>query len=312
MDNKDISIVFFGNERLATGVTTEAPTLRRLIAAGYNVVAVVSHNTDTRSRRERELEIAQIAAEHKIPLLLPAKPALVIDQLQALHPTIGILVAYGKIVPQSVIDIFPRGIINIHPSQLPRHRGPIPIESVILEGAHETSVSIMRLVHAMDAGPVYGRVSVTLQGDETKQELANQLLNAGGEHLVQILPAIVDGSLVPTPQDEATATYDTLIQKSDGLLDFTKSAVQLEREIRAYQGWPKSRTTLVSTDVVVTAAHVEIVNTDNQTQPGSPYHAEKVFGLHTADGVLVIDRLKPAGKQEMSAAAFVNGYGKDL
>jgi methionyl-tRNA formyltransferase len=329
LDPSKISIVFFGNERLATGVTTVAPTLRKLIAAGYNVVAVVSHNSDTRSRSARQLEIAGVATEHNIPVLLPEKPALVIEQIRAMQPDIGVLVAYGKIVPSSVMDVFPHGIINIHPSLLPLHRGPIPIESVILQGAAETGVSIMQLAVAMDAGPVYGQVRADLQGDETKQALATQLLEAGGNHLLQILPSIVDGSLAPTPQNEATATYDALIQKADGLLDFNKPAARLEREIRAYLDWPGSRTSIGDKDVIITAAHVLVLDdsdnvaadatnvaetadsttdaTDADAISGSLWRSGKQLGFYTSDGVLVIDRLKPAGKSDMTAEAFLAG-----
>lgn len=297
-------IVFFGNERLATGVTTTAPTLQGLIDAGYNVAAVVSHNESTTSRSQRTLEVAEIAEKHGIQVLLPAKPADIAEQLKELQPDIGVLAAYGKIVPQSVIDLFPHGIINIHPSLLPLHRGPIPIESVILGGEAKTGVSIMQLVKEMDAGPLYGHAEIELHGDETKAALAEHLLEIGGKMVVELIPDILDGSLVAVPQTDQNATYDELITKADSLLDFSKPAVQLEREVRAYLEWPKSRTTIGGKEVVVTQAHI----IDGKGQPGDIWKKDKQFGFYTSDGVFVVDSLKPAGKGEMPASAFLAGY----
>jgi len=292
-------LVFFGNERLATGVSTTAPTLTALIEAGHDVCAVVSNYERGTSRSARELEIEAVAKKHGIPVLLPAKPSEILDELQAYGAEAAVLVAYGRIVPQSVIDVFPKGIINIHPSLLPLHRGPTPIESVILNGETKTGVSIMSLQKEMDAGPVYGQSEVGLTGQETKQELADHLLEIGGKMVVALLPGILDGSVVAKPQDDVAATYDKLIEKTQGVMDWHKPAAQLEREIRAYAIWPKSSTTLAALDVIITDAHV------SKDKDGP-------LAMQTAKDFLVTDKLKPAGKNEMTAADFIRGYGKDL
>lgn len=301
-------IVFFGNERLSSGYKTSTPTLRALIEQGHDVCAVVANHEAAKSRNGRELEVQSVAEAHDIPVFLPNKPAEITDQLRDYKADIGVLVAYGRIVPQSVIDIFPCGIVNIHPSLLPQHRGSIPIEAVILGGADETGVSLMQLVKAMDAGPVYKQITVALDGTETKQALTDRLLDAGKDALIACLPAIVDGSLQPTPQDDTKASYDNLLSSADSILDFNKSALQLEREVRAYAEWPKSRTTLAGKDVVVTQARV------GQREPGSTLVIGSVYvtddkniGIQTSSGVLVVERLKPAGKQEMAAQAFLAG-----
>lgn len=302
------TLIFFGNERLATGVSTNAPTLQAILTAGYPVAAIVSHHTESRSRNNRDLEIAAVAAAHSIPVLLPEKPAEIADQLKAYGAEAAVLVAYGKIIPQSVIDIFPKGIVNIHPSLLPLHRGPIPIESVILDGSKQTGVSIMQLVREMDAGPVYGQVPFDLTGTETKQELADILLQRGGELLIELLPGILHDTLLPEPQDDTAATYDELITKDKGLLDFNKPAQQSEREIRAYHGWPQSRTIIADKEVVITNAHT----IDGAGTAGSVWREGKRFGFYTTSDILEIDTLKPAGKQEMPASAFLAGYGSLL
>lgn len=298
-------LIFFGNERIATGAATTVPVLETLVAAGYEVTAVVvAQNSSERSRQIRKLEVATVANRIGIPVLSPTKLSEVTNELASLKAKAGILVAYGKIVPQTVIDIFPRGIVNIHPSLLPKHRGPTPVESVILGGDKETGVSLMQLAAKMDAGPVYAQQVVPLRGNETKQILAGQLLELGKNMLLEHLPSILDGSLKPKAQDDLEATYDKLIYKADGKLDFTKPAEQLERQIRAYAGWPKSYAVLGATETIVTRSHVSNV-TGN---PGTLFLDDKQLGIHCSEGTLMIDNLVPLGKKEMSAAAFLAGY----
>lgn len=301
-------LVFFGNERLATGVSTTAPTLRALINGGYRVTAVVSNFERPKSRSARDLEVAEVAQRHNIPVLLPKKLAEIQDDLKALQAEVGVLVAYGQIVPQSVIDLFPRGIINIHPSLLPLHRGPTPIESVILAGETTTGVSIMQLSAKMDEGPVFAQSEVLLTGDETKQALADQLLTIGGQMIIDLLPSILSGTLAPKPQ-VGEPTYDQLITKADGQIDWQKPAEQLAREIRAFAGWPRSQTTLVGYSVVITKAHVAPFNHPPATPGSADITAEPgIIIVECGRGSLGIERLIPAGKKEMTAGDFVNGH----
>jgi methionyl-tRNA formyltransferase len=301
-------LLFFGNERLATGVTTSVPVLRALIEAGYEIAAVVVAQKETgNSRKKRLLEIAEIAEQHTIPVLSPAKLGDFKDELIAYQADAAILIAFGKIVPQTIIDIFPRGIINIHPSLLPKHRGPTPLESVIVNGETETGVSLMRLAAAMDAGPVYAQESVSLQGNETKQQLADKLLNIGKNILLQHLPAILSGDLEPQEQDEDAASYDQLIERDAGnltSLDFNESAIKIVRKVRAYASWPRLRITIGTTVAIVTKAHA----IDGDGLEGTLYLQDDQLGFHTAHGVFIIDSLIPSGKKEMSAQAFLSGY----
>ncbi|MBC7708265.1 methionyl-tRNA formyltransferase [Polaromonas sp.] len=301
-------LVFFGNERLATGVQTTAPTLQALIAAGYEIMAVViAQESAGKSRTNRPLEVGAIAEAHGIPVLLPAKLSDIHEQLNSYQAEAGVLVAFGKLVPQAIIDIFPRGIINIHPSLLPAHRGSIPLEAAILAGETETGVSLMQLVRAMDAGPVYAQTAVQLNGKETKQALADQLLALGGDMLLANLLAILNGSLEPQPQSETGATYDQRLSKDAGTLgpgEWNRPAYEIERMIRAFSGWPRVRTQIANTDIIITAAHVA----PGKSAPGTIWTGDRQFGMHAKDSVLVIDSLIPAGKKEMSGSALLLGY----
>jgi methionyl-tRNA formyltransferase len=302
------TILFFGNERLATGVSTSAPTLRALIKSGYQVAAVVANYQASHSRNARTLEVAEVAKEHNIPLLLPKKLLDIKDQLRAYQATAAVLVAYGRIIPEEIIALFPKGIINIHPSLLPHHRGPTPIESAILAGDSKTGISIMQLAKEMDAGPVFAQSELPLTGKETKPVLVENLLDIGQAMISELLPGILSGEIVALPQDNSRATFDQLISKNDGVIDWHKPAVQLEREVRAYLEWPKSRIKLSSTEVIITRAAI----VDKTGTPGTIATDDKLLIVYTAEQALQILSLKPAGKQEMSAEAFLSGYGKGL
>jgi len=299
-------ILFFGNERLATGVHSGVSTLQALLTSGYDVAAIVVAQAETsKSRSQRQLEVSVIAAQYDIPLLSPSDLAAASGQLAGFGAEAAVLIAYGKIVPPAILDLFPRGIINIHPSLLPLHRGPTPIENAILGGDSRTGVSLMGLSAEMDTGPIYAQQTVALEGGETKQGLANQLSAIGVDLVLEYLPKVLDGSAEPKPQAGTGATYDHLIHKTDGQVDWTKPAARLEREVRAYAGWPRSHAKLGSTEVIITQAHVQ----KGQGEPGTP-QADSPGQLAIACGqnILVIDSLVPAGKKEMSGAAFLAGH----
>lgn len=298
---KSSPLIFFGNERLSSGFdASSAPVLRTLIAHGYEIAAIVSNYEPGRSRTKRPLEIETIAKDNSIPVLLPAHPQDIVDQLAGYHPSAGILVAYGKIIPQSIIDLFPHGIINLHPSLLPRYRGPTPIEQAILDGAPETGISIMQLARKMDAGPIYRQARLPLKGDEQKTDLTQTLLELGAQELLSLLPDLLAGNLTPTPQNEATATYCHLLKKSGGELDPNhKTAAQLEREVRAYLGYPKSRLELFGHSIIVTRAHVTQKNDS----------AQLVIPCYD-NSFLVIDQLVAPSGRQISGADFIRGYAK--
>lgn len=309
MKKKSKPILFFGNERLATSVTTQALTLQSLIGRGYHVSAVISSNQRSRSRKQRRLEVQDLAESHGIPVLLPDKLTQITQPLQGYDAEAAVLVAFGKIIPESIINIFPKGIINIHPSLLPLHRGPTPIESVILAGEEKTGVSLMRLAKEMDAGPIFAQSEISLSGAETKQELADRLLDIGASMLADLLPEILADRIIGLPQDESRATYDKVLTKQDGTIDWGKSAIQIEREVRAFAGWPGSRTVLAGKEIAITRAHVVPGNIPGN-KPGDielSLIGDGVLMIETDYDRLCIDTLKPSSKREMSAREFLAG-----
>lgn len=288
-------LVFFGNERLATAVGTKAPILRGLLAEGYEVAAVVASFSPGQSRYQRRLEVTDIADSNHIPVLLPDKPTELLNELKGLGAQAGVLAAYGKILPPELIDAFPSGIINIHPSLLPAYRGPTPIETAILDGGLQTGVSIMKLSPEMDAGPVFAQEPLRLTGQEAKQELADKLNELGARLLLKTLPAIVNGSLAPEPQS-GHASYTKLLKKSDGQIDWQQPAELIERQVRAFLGFPRSRSQLFGHDIIITRTRTAASLTDGfLVQAANPGYIE------------ILELIAPSGRT-MSGADFIRGY----
>ncbi len=308
--NTPPKIVYFGGDdfRSAEG---HIPSLEALLTAGYAVAAIV---TKPNLPQGRGLKTAvngaeRLALAHHIPVLQASKLADLADEIRRLQPNMGVLVSLGQIVPASIIEIFPQGILNLHPSLLPKYRGPAPIEAAILAGDNKTGVTLMQISEELDAGPIYAQIEHSLSGRETRLELAEVLSKLGAQILQTNLEKILAGNLEPMPQDESKATFTAKVAKSDGAIDWQKPAAQIEREIRAYLGWPGSYTTLFGKEITVTEAHV-IPADDPELQIGEidSVADTKLLMVPTGNGKLCIDRLKPAGKNEMSASEFIRGY----
>ena len=287
------TILFFGTDEFST------PALQALIDAHYSIAAVMT-KPDSKQGRGQKLTaplVKQIAEKHAIPVWQPTKLTDITDDIKALGPVAGVLSSYGKIIPQSIIDLFTPGIINIHPSLLPKYRGPSPVETVILNGDNQTGVSIMKLSAAMDAGPLYTQEKYPLHGHETAPELREALSHMGSRLLIDTLPAILDGSLEAVLQDEDMATYCRLLTKEDAFLDPSNmSALQADRQIRAHLIFPRTKMTLLGQSVIVTKTHVS----DAATSP---------LDQQAKDGnFLIIDELIGPSGRRMDAASFLNGY----
>ncbi len=286
-------IIFFGTEAFS------ADALRALIASNFNVVAVVTKPDQPKGRGHKLTEplVKTIAREHDIPVWQPTKLADVAEQITSLQPVAGVLVSYGKIIPQSIIDLFTPGIINVHPSLLPRYRGPSPIEAAIIHHDNQTGVTIMQLSAAMDAGPIYAQHIIPLDHTETKPALYATLSHIGNQLLIDTLPDILSGALTPTPQNDADVTYCSLLSKQDGLLDPADlTAVQAEARVRAFLGFPRTRLPLGDQTLIITRAHVSKT-------------AETPLSVQFSDGnYLAPDELiAPSGKT-MTAEAFLRGH----
>lgn len=229
--------------------------------------------------------------------------------------TLGILIDFGIIVSQDVIDYFPLGIVNSHFSLLPEWRGADPITFAVLSGQKETGISLMLLTAGMDEGPILAHTPYEMPPHITTPELTDELIKVSNKSLKNILPMYLADKVRPAAQESVTMpnhreSYSRKLTKEDGIIDWRKPAEVIEREIRAFIDWPKSRTTLGGKDIIITKAHA-VPSRPSDAQPGDIDVVEQIkeFGVVADNGTLWIDNLKPAGKKEMTAAAFLAGYG---
>lgn len=293
MKSTSKTIVFFGTEDFSLTALTG------LIEAGFTIGAVVT-KPDSKKGRGQKLtppSVKVLASRFNIPVWQPTKLQDIVEDIQALDAPIGVLVSYGKIVPQAIIDLFTPGIVNVHPSLLPKYRGPSPIESAIKNGDTQTGVSIMQLAARMDAGPVYASKTHPLQDTETRPELYHALADIGTNLLLETLPGIIDGSVQPVDQVEAGATYCQLLQKADARLDVQQlRAVEAERLIRAHIDFPKTKVTILGHEIIITKAHLS-------DEPKTP------LDIVCQDGVVLsIDEVIAPSGRRMQADAFLRGY----
>ncbi|HEX9679285.1 MAG TPA: methionyl-tRNA formyltransferase [Candidatus Saccharimonadales bacterium] len=304
MDQKSRNnLIFFGTEAFS------AQSLKALVKAGYQIAAVVT-KPDSPAGRGGTTSIGPVklvALRHRIKILQPAKLEGFEQTLKPLNPLLGVLVAYGQILPSAVLDVFDRGIVNLHPSKLPEYRGPSPIESALLHGDKETAVSLIKLTAKMDAGPIYSQHVVKINKADDRPTLYQRLGAVGSRLLVNDLEKLLDGSLLAKPQDESRATYTKFLKKNDGLIDWAKSAELIERQIRAFLGWPGSQTMIRDVRITIESATIGALN-----GPPGEYIISSNRQLHICcgNGSLMINKLRPAGRRTMTAKEFISGYLK--
>lgn len=291
-------VVFFGSGPVAA-------TSLRLLAQDFVVEAVVTKPRPPHHRGD--VPVLKAAEELGLPVLT-ATNRKSLDELFKAKPVqsrVAILIDFGIIVSQNVIDYFPMGIINSHFSLLPEWRGADPITFSILSGQEETGVSLMMLVEAMDEGPILTQGSLPLDDHTTTPILTDKLIALSHRLLATTVPDYLAGEIVPQPQDSTKpATYSRKLSKDDSIVDWHKPAAQIEREIRAFIDWPKTRTTFGSLEVILTQARV----IDVQGNAGTTTVVNKQPVVFCGEQALVLERVKPAGKQEMTGEAFLAGY----
>lgn len=295
-------VVFFGNEQLVQGIEDQkTPVFEGLLAAGYDIAALVlPRRKEQVSRKKKTLRITEVAEAAGVSVIYAVEEADLDQLLIELKAEVGVLVAFGKIVKQSTIDAFPFGIVNVHPSLLPKYRGPSPIESTIVNLDVQTGVSIMKLTKEMDAGAVYAQKRFTLNGAETKFDVAQKCSELGAEIILEVLPKILSGELKGEEQDEEKATYCKLLVKEDGILRPKKeSAQEIDAKVRAYLGFPKTRLEYKGVMMVVTK--VKPLEFD----PGDSW--PDILRCRDNTALQLIEVIGPKSGQLMKFGDYLNG-----
>lgn len=301
-------IVFMGTPEFAV------PCLDALVAAGHEVVGVFSQPDRPVGRHQNRLQptpVKQCALSHNIPVYQPEKlrDGTALTLLKELAPELIVVAAYGRILPDDILALPPKGCINVHSSLLPKYRGAAPINWAVLNGDEVSGVTIMDMAHELDAGDIIRQVSTPVSRTETAQELYDRLAQLGGKLLVETVTAIADGTAQRTPQDPAEVTLAPMLSRELSPIDWTRTAAQIHDQVRGLLPWPVASADLFGGDKVKIFTTIE---TEDKTgkEPGTILRVDKA-GIDVACGggtVLRITELQAPGSRRMAAADYLRGH----
>lgn len=297
-------VVFFGTPAFAV------PTLRALVEERADVVGVVTQ-PDRPQGRSRSAVIApavkETALELGLPVLQPDRPRgdVFLASLRRLRPELGVVVAYGHILRPEVLAVPPRGMLNVHASLLPRHRGAAPIQAALLAGDAETGVTIMQMDAGMDSGPILHQLRTPIAAEDTAGTLTGRLAQLGAQALIEALVHLQRGELHAVPQDPAAATYAPKIDRDAARVRWDQGMEAVRRQVRAYDPWPGAWTELEGREVKLFG----VLATSSRGEPGLVAGTEPMLIVGTGDGAVAIAEVQPAGGRRMPAAAWCRGRG---
>ena len=286
------------------------PPLRRLLAMDLDLVGVYTQpdRPAGRGRRLQPSPVKRCAQAAGVPVMQPRRlrDAGALAELAALEPDLLVVAAYGLILPPAVLSLPPRGCLNIHASLLPRWRGAAPIQRAILAGDEETGVSLMLMTEGLDEGPVVGECRCAIGSGDTAGDLHDRLAALGAELLADTLPAWLAGEIEPRPQDGCRAVYAPKLEKAEAVMDWSRAAVELARQVRAFDPWPVAETRIDGTRVRVWRAEpLE----GPAGPPGTVLKADRDgIDVATGRGILRLTELQPEGRRRQSAGDFLNGH----
>ena len=308
MSRNPLRIVFMGTPKFAV------PALRALVERGH-VVAGVFTQPDRRAGRGRKLRASPIkifSEECGLPVFQPRSlrqdTESARSDLAELAPDAVIVAAYGLFLPEEVLQLPRLGCLNIHPSLLPKHRGPSPVATAILNGDEATGVTIMLLDEGIDTGPILAQQETRIAADETAEGLTNRLFELGSNLLIDSLDRWEQGQIVPKPQSDDDASFTRRLEREDGRIDWNQSADSLARRVRAFTPWPGAFTTWRGRTLKVLSARSLDVSLDGTS--GTVVRIEdSTIAVLTGSGALAVHNLQIEGRLAMSPADFVRGYG---
>ena len=277
----------------------------------FSVVAVVTRPDEPRGRglALAPSEVGAVAARHNLPTLKPVKirtPEF-LAEIKTYDPDLLVVAAYGRILPQPILDAAKLAPINVHASLLPRFRGAAPIEGAILSGDAKTGVTLMRITAAMDSGPIILRRAIPIAPDDTQGSLKSKLAELGADALLEALDLYARGAAAETPQDESLATYTKQIRKEDAVIDWSADAARIERMTRAFDPWPVARTTLGGAPILIWRARVAEAGQGSSAAPATLVAVKPEPTVRCGRGALVLRQVQAPGRKRMSAADFFNG-----
>lgn len=304
---KDLKIIFWGTPEFAL------PVFGALIKNGYNVVAAVTNPDEPVGRKQilTPPAVKALAQKHKIPVFQPVKFDQELFKKEIPEADLYIVAAFGKIIPKEILEIPKWGALNIHPSLLPRWRGPSPIQYTILHGDKEAGVTIMKMDERMDHGPIVAQRRLEIR-KWTFRELHDDLAKLGAELLIETLPGWLASEIRPEPQDDAKATYSKILKKDDGRINWSRPAEEIERAVRALNPWPGTWT-IWPTETKIIRLRIEEANWIEDEPPvGSPgyvwQNSKFPLLIKTGRGSLSVNTLTLESKKALVSDDFIRGY----
>ncbi|TYP59998.1 methionyl-tRNA formyltransferase [Thermosediminibacter litoriperuensis] len=301
-----MNIVFMGTPEFAL------PSLNALVEHGYNVMAVVTQPDRPKGRKRIPTPppVKVVAQKYGIRIYQPEKikDEAFVNQLKALRPDLIAVVAYGQILPSSVLRIPAIGCINVHASLLPKYRGAAPIQWAIIKGETRTGVTTMWMDEGMDTGDIFLQKDVDINPEWTSVDLSEVLARLGGQLLVETLDKIKSGNIIRIPQNHAEATYAPMLRKEDGRIDWRSKTEDIYNLIRGIQPWPGAYTMRNGVEVKIWGARIYSI--DGKGAPGRIVGVDKTRGvlIGTGDGILMITELQEAGRKRMKATDYLVGH----
>ncbi len=309
MSKSSIKIIFFGTSYFAVSA------LEILVKEGYAIIAVIT-NPDEPTGRKRILTpppVKAVAEKYGIKILQPESlrnNLSLVSCLLSLRADVGIVIAYGKIIPSEIINLPKHGMLNIHPSLLPKYRGPSPIQSAILNGEKETGITIMKIDEEIDHGPILKMQNLKIKNQNYK-ELETELSKLGAELLIEVLPDYLAGKITPQPQNHAEATFTKMIKTEDGRIGEKDTAERAYNKIRALNPEPGTYINIKNGDKNF---RLKILNAElpaspeNQPKTGILFIRDRTLMLGLKDGCIKLTQVQPEGKNPMSGEDFIKGY----
>ena len=298
-------IIFMGTPDFSVG------TLEALVEAGHEVCLVVTQ-PDKPKGRGKEMQytpVKEAALKHGIEVYQPRRirEAECVEKLRQYNADIMVVVAFGQIIPKEILEMVPYGCVNVHASLLPKYRGAAPIQWSIIDGEVVTGVTTMQMDEGLDTGDMLLKTEVPITAEETGESLHDKLAKAGAALCVETLAKLQEGSIIPEKQGESPTAYAKMLDKKLGNIDWTKSAVEIERLVRGLNSWPSAYTYWNKKVVKIWKASVTDENSNEQV--GTVVKVEKDgFYVQTGNGLLIVLELQIPGKKRMDAGAFLRGY----
>ena len=298
-------IIFMGTPDFSVG------TLEALVEAGHEVCLVVTQ-PDKPKGRGKEMQytpVKEAALKHGIEVYQPRRirEAECVEKLRQYNADIMVVIAFGQIIPKEILEMVPYGCVNVHASLLPKYRGAAPIQWSIIDGEAVTGVTTMQMDEGLDTGDMLLKTEVPITAEETGESLHDKLAKAGAALCVETLAKLQEGSIVPEKQGESPTAYAKMLDKKLGNIDWTKSAVEIERLVRGLNSWPSAYT--YWNKKVVKIWKASVTDEKSNEQAGTVEKVEKDgFYVQTGNGLLKVLELQIPGKKRMDAGAFLRGY----